>query len=612
MKRFVKLSLLVLLLLLTGLGIIFQERLIGTWILFRLENQLIMALNAGVPELHLQFSGNFQEGGKTKFLIGQVHFEQQHRFLIRVKFEEKDVLIQSQAGETQVQVLPENVRITGLGNHQTNFDLLRMLGEVVENHPKLKKIKELDFLEKLGLAGWALWHCDFAHEEFAGKKYRVARFPKEILASQLAFWTGSDGNRVTIETDAVQIKLEVSQAKPDFDIRLPEPEQWQNINVARKELNTAIYRGAVRALGILLENQIKPTPEPLPRTWGKGKLIFPDGNRVLLAKGSYRELGEAHGMLLGPEVRKMVDATLYTICWVYTLERKRWFIDDLRGAYQRLEPFIPAKYQEEMLGLSVTSEISLDEIRLTNVFPELFHCSGFAVFGDATVDGKLYHGRVLDYITELGLQHHAVVFVSAPAGANAFVNVGYAGFIGSVTGMNDQQIAFGEMGGRGEGDWDGMPMGFLMREGLERAESLEAALRIFQNTPRTCEYFYVISDGKIPDARGLSTSPRRFEIVLPNQWHEMLATPVKDAVLLSGPGRYEKLVAKVQENYGKIDVEKAMRLMDRPVAMKSNLHNVLFAPQSLELWVANAGGTTMACTEPYFHYDLPTLLAQLP
>jgi predicted choloylglycine hydrolase len=612
MKRFLKLSLLVLLLVLAGLGIIFQERLIGTLILFRLENQLITALNNGMPALHFQFSGTWQEGEKTSFLMGQLHYEQAHRFLVRVKYEDKDVLIQSQAGETQVQVLPENVQITGLGNHLTNFDLFRMLGEVLENHPKLKKIKELDFSEKLGIAGWALWHCDFEHEEFAGKKYRVARFPKEILTADLALWTGPDGYRIAMQTNSVQIKLEASKVKSDYEIRLPGPEQWQNINVARKELNTAIYRGAARALGILLENQFKPTPEPLPRTWGKGKLIFPDGNRVLLAKGSYRELGEAHGMLLGPEVRKMVDATLYTICWVYTLERKRWFIDDLRGAYQRLEPFIPAKYQEEMLGLSVTSEISLDEIRLTNVFPELFHCSGFALFGDATVDGKLYHGRVLDYFTELGLQHHAVIFVFAPTDANAFVNVGYAGFIGSVTGMNNQQVAFGEMGGRGEDDWDGMPMGFLMREGLERAESLEAALKIFQDTPRTCEYFYVISDGKIPDARGLSTSPRRFEIILPNQWHEMLQTPVKDAVLLSGSGRYEKLVAKVLENYGKIDAEKAIRLMDRPVAMKSNLHNVLFAPQSLELWVANAGGATPACQEPYFHYDLQALLTQMP
>ena len=56
------------------------------------------------------------------------------------------------------------------------------------------------------------------------------------------------------------------------------------------------------------------------------------------------------------------------------------------------------------------------------------------------------------------------------------------------------------------------------------------------------------------------------------------------------------------------NTEKAIRLMDRPVAMKSNLHNVLFAPQTLEFWVANAGANTPAAKEPYTHYSLEKLL----
>ena len=43
-------------------------------------------------------------------------------------------------------------------------------------------------------------------------------------------------------------------------------------------------------------------------------------------------------------------------------------------------------------------------------------------------------------------------------GARRIVNVSYAGFIGSVTGMNEKQVAIGEMGGGGQGKWDGTPM----------------------------------------------------------------------------------------------------------------------------------------------------------
>jgi hypothetical protein len=45
--------------------------------------------------------------------------------------------------------------------------------------------------------------------------------------------------------------------------------------------------------------------------------------------------------------------------------------------------------------------------------------------------------------------------------------------------------------------------------------------------------------------------------------------------------------------------------------MKSNLHNVLFASQTLEFWVANAGVGTPAANEPYTHYSLKNLLARL-
>ena len=54
------------------------------------------------------------------------------------------------------------------------------------------------------------------------------------------------------------------------------------------------------------------------------------------------------------------------------------------------------------------------EARLANFFPELFHCSGFSLFGNATVGGRMYHGRVLDYMRGVGLEQNAVVIVYQP------------------------------------------------------------------------------------------------------------------------------------------------------------------------------------------------------
>ena len=53
--------------------------------------------------------------------------------------------------------------------------------------------------------------------------------------------------------------------------------------------------------------------------------------------------------------------------------------------------------------------------------------------------------------------------------------------------------------------------------------------------------------------------------------------------------------------------------MDCPVAMKSNLHDVLFAPKSTKLWVANASiDKKPAAEQKYYAFQLSELLARRP
>ncbi len=607
-------SILVLIALLLILSIVFWGRLSGSYTLFQMTGEFTRSCITGKDNLNLKVTGSWGQNGRLDSLRATVHYKKDHHFLADVQVKHNQYVVQSDQKQTLVLISNPKLIITGNGPEQKNFDILLLLGEIVGSHPQLAQMLDLNWTKRLGISVWSFMKCDFTKKEWQGKRYQIIRFPHEINENNPTIWKNLDqpgGFRIVAGDSLNPFSVTFSPVDSAYLPAKIDESGAEKLLVNRRELNTAIYRGAVRAATISIENRMPPKPDGKDRVWGKGLLTYVNGNRVLIAKGTHREIGRAHGALLKQEVRQMADATLYTICWVYTLERRHWFLDDMRGAYARLAPFIPEKYEEEMAGLAETSGISLDEIHLTNVFPALFHCSGFALFNKATVDGKLYHGRVLDYITDLGLQYNAVVYILQPKGSFAFANVGFAGFIGSVSGMNDQQVAFGEMGGAGEGDWDGMPMAFLMREGLERAKTLAEAVTIFRDTPRTCQYFYVISDGKIPDARGLATTPAKFEVVKPNQLHPLLQHPVEDAVLMSAGDRYEKLFERVKQNYGKIDAEKAIRLMDRPVAMKSNLHDVLFAPQSLEFWVANAGAYTPASSEPYTHYSLPELLQRL-
>ena len=83
-------------------------------------------------------------------------------------------------------------------------------------------------------------------------------------------------------------------------------------------------------------------------------------------------------------------------------------------------------------------------------------------------------------------------------------------------------------------------------------------------------------------------------------------------VVLSAGDRLLCLRERVKEQFGKIDEEAAIHLMDRPVAMKSNLHNVLFVPEKLLLHVAHASHKKPAAECPSVRLDLAKLLEAVP
>ena len=76
--------------------------------------------------------------------------------------------------------------------------------------------------------------------------------------------------------------------------------------------------------------------------------------------------------------------------------------------------------------------------------------------------------------------------------------------------------------------------------------------------------------------------------------------------------RLLKLRERVTAKHGKIDAEVAQWLMSRPVAMQSNLHNVLFVPEAGELYVANADHKHPAAERPYVRLNLTELLRTMP
>jgi len=358
---------------------------------------------------------------------------------------------------------------------------------------------------------------------------------------------------------------------------------------------------------------------------------------VIRLKGSPFEMGYEHGRLLKDKIRQNIENHLKNPLLSEDAKKKTAaFIPRI----PTILPLIPGKYLTEMRGVSEGAGVSFDDILLLNLFPEMFHCCAITACGKASVDGSLYHTRLLDYAVGKDLQSSAVLIVAKPEGAVPFLSVSYAGFIGCITAMNGEKISVGEIGGMGYGKWDGMPMSFLMRELAEKTRNLPEAKELLQNTKRTCEYYYIIGDGKTNQSFGCYATADQLQFLYPGtnysitpsdspeKDHLFNANPPtvleestlffnqpEDTLLLTGviePERYPVLEERMAKHYGSIEENLLMEIMKRPVSRSSNLHNAIFHPSSLRIWVAHAGSlgpeAEPACDQPYKCYDLGELL----
>jgi isopenicillin-N N-acyltransferase-like protein len=347
-----------------------------------------------------------------------------------------------------------------------------------------------------------------------------------------------------------------------------------------------------------------------------GSLEKTEGQLVLHVKGTAYERGLQHGKLL----KQLIQQNISTFLEGDRPQEQKDRALEFKRALPTLLKHIPQNILEEMKGVAEGSEIPYEKILALNLFPEMFHCSAITAHHQATKNGDLYHVRVLDYAIGKGLQNTAVIMCVEPKEGYAFLNVSYAGFIGSVTGMNAQKIAVGEIGGKGYGSWNGVPMAFLMRMILEKASSLEEAREILKNTPRTCEYFYIVSDGKDNASFGAYATADKIQFLEAGTQNtflisykdgskkESLQKQPKDCLVLTGlsdPERFPVLVERLEKSLGNIDEKVLMQVIQGPAGKTSNLHTAIFLPSKLEVWVAHAGPNgEPAYTQPYVKFSV--------
>ncbi|MCX6381783.1 MAG: C45 family autoproteolytic acyltransferase/hydrolase [Armatimonadetes bacterium] len=327
---------------------------------------------------------------------------------------------------------------------------------------------------------------------------------------------------------------------------------------------------------------------------------------VLYLKGTPYEMGYAQGKLCTTEVRYFASqvAPLMLQGLSYTPKKT----DEVWKLYTKhLRP----EYLEELKGLADGSGVSLSEIQRFHAIPDIseWHCSFFAAGGKATAGGSLVQIRALDYETKAGIQKYPALIVSQPTTGVPFVNVGWLGHCGVVSGMNAEGIAMSEIGDdwdKATDSFDGRPLNYVMRDTLQFSKTLQEAVDLVQKGARTTSLLYCISSAKEGKVRALKTSHTQCVVYTP----KTLPFPTQKGMVYVSMGMDSAWNGKVgnylKEAYGKIDVDRAKHLMK--TLKTGRLHAVVFQPESGDVWVANATNTVMGYDRPYNHLNLKQAL----
>lgn len=329
---------------------------------------------------------------------------------------------------------------------------------------------------------------------------------------------------------------------------------------------------------------------------------------VLYTWGTPYEMGYAHGRLLTEGVKHLYGVSLYRFMFGIGMRPEQ--IDEV---WAKAEPYVPAADLEEMRGLAdgTGGAISLDDVKRLHIVPEIteWHCTFFAAWGEATRNGNLIQIRALDYATEAALQEVPLITVAFPEGGQPYLTVGWQGFVGSVTGMSSAKIAMSEIGD----DWDeandtfeGIPMVFLMKDVVRKSTSLDEAVAMVQNAPRTSSYLYCIGDGKLPAARALQTSRTQCLVYGPD---DLPYERLPDTVYMSmgiDSGWNQKVGDVLAKGHGRIDPAFAMEEVMAGCGT-GDLHSVAFDVTDGRIWVANAEGDIGAIIDgfnrPFVEFD---------
>lgn len=388
-----------------------------------------------------------------------------------------------------------------------------------------------------------------------------------------------------------------------------------------------------------------------------------DGLQIVYLEGDDYRIGYQHATLIKDQILESLDWILSDPLWgvglvfaeTYLIEGKTIFEWVEMNTYDSIKDQCEAMVEvgEDMVEVDFCLTInSINYVleHIMSVLPVSYECSGFAAANEATVDGKLLHGRNLDWDAMKPIIDYPTLFIVNPDDGYTYANIGWPAWASVLTGINEHGISV-ELNedGTDAKDLYATPHIQLLLKVLREASTLDEAIAIIEAADHGTAELFLIADGKtneaivvetnaevityrrlysdgtVKDSEGTALDYENVIMVtnhsedpameayqkpsnLENMNNNSVARYTRLLERLTGKSRgpYASLGASAYNNsYGNIDVEEAISILRDPTDMRDrtavpcndatvyhsvgNNHNVMsmvFVPEDLHLWLA--------------------------
>jgi hypothetical protein len=339
-----------------------------------------------------------------------------------------------------------------------------------------------------------------------------------------------------------------------------------------------------------------------------GELQIVNHVPVLVVAGTPEEMGEQIGVLAmrtAPRLKEIPKELLKQrqIEHLYPL---------LIQVGKTMLPRFPENYRREMEAISKSSDVDADLLTVINTIDDLERiggCSSITIGAEHSATGGPLMARNLDYYLPDYVPAYTLVTVYRPTGKLAFASVGFPGWLGVLSAMNEAGLTLATHQVTQSADHspsftpDGTPMTLSFRRVMEECRTVAEAERLLRSVKRTTYLSIAVADTR--EAVVFELTPQSVVVRRPEDGMLICTNHFRSPELRVNTGchRYEKL--KEGGITGKVDVPQLWKRLDKATD-GSTFQSMVFEPASLKLHLAY--GTPPATLRSRNTVDLSDLM----